>query len=237
VGNIEKVSASVLVDGEWKNVKGADGKEKKTYVERTPQEIEKFRALIASAIGLDKKRADELTVISFPFAQDEALTAAKPEALPWVKIIEKVLLGVSIIGLFLLLRSLIQRMTKSVPALPAVAGAGGGELPAGQAQFLLAASQSVPTTPEALAAGAAQNAALVRGAVAQQADAAQGGTRVILRQNQQTVVLDDTSPSVETLKHQELLKRTTDYIVQKPDSATQILRGWILDESPEKLAR
>ncbi len=121
--------------------------------------------------------------------------------------------------------------------MPAIAASESNELAAGKAQFLLAGSQPLPNTPEALAAGAAQNAALLRGAIAQQNDGGQNGPRVILRQNQQTVVLDDTSPSVETLKHQELLKRTTEYIVQKPDNATQILRGWILDESPEKLVR
>jgi hypothetical protein len=48
------------------------------------------------------------------------------------------------------------------------------------------------------------------------------------------VMLDDAAASLEALKYQELLKRTTQYIVAKPDNATQILRSWILDESSEK---
>ena len=51
------------------------------------------------------------------------------------------------------------------------------------------------------------------------------------------MVVEDSGPSVETLKHQELLKRATDYIVEKPETATRILRSWIVDESAEKLNR
>jgi len=229
VGNIERLSASVLVDGDYRMVKGADGKETRTYVERSPQEIEKFRTVVASAIGLDRKRGDELTVISFPFAQEEM---TQPTAAPkplWPQLLEKVLLGLALIGLFLLLRSLINRMSKGLPALPA--GAAQPALAAGMQPLMIPEGMAVPGTPRELAAQA--NAA-VAGA---QSGSATDGPRVIFKQSPQTIVLEDEAPSVEALKHQELLKRTTEYIVQKPDNATQVLRGWILDESSEKLGR
>jgi flagellar M-ring protein FliF len=231
VGNIERLSASVIVDGNYKVEKAADGTETRTYIERSPQELEKYKSLVATAIGLDRKRNDELTVISFPFAADELVMTEKPSGLPWTQILEKVILGLALVGLFLLLRSLITRMGKNVPALPA--GVAASALAPGTQQLALAEGQrfAVPTTAAGLA-NEAQSAA-----VAARSSTFNDGPRVIFKQSPQTIEVEDTSPSVEVLKHQELLKRTTEYIVQKPDNATQILRGWLLDESSEKLSR
>jgi hypothetical protein len=93
------------------------------------------------------------------------------------------------------------------------------------------ARMAVPSTVGALASEAQSAAQSARAALGGE------GTRVILRQTPQTIEVEDASPSVEVLKHQEVLKRTTDYIVNKPDNATQILRSWLLDESSEKLGR
>jgi flagellar M-ring protein FliF len=229
VGNIERLSASVLVDGNYKVTKNADGTEARTYSERSPQELEKYRTLVATAIGLDRKRNDELTVVSFPFAQDELMVQEKPAGLPWTQILEKVLLGLALVGLFLLLRTFITRMVKSVPAVPAMAAA----LASGTQPLALGegARLAVPSTAGALASEAQSAAQSARAALGGE------GTRVILRQTPQTIEVEDASPSVEVLKHQEVLKRTTDYIVNKPDNATQILRSWLLDESSEKLGR
>jgi flagellar M-ring protein FliF len=231
VGNIERISASVLVDGDYKVTKNADGTETRTYSERSPQELEKYRTLVAAAIGLDRKRNDELTVVSFPFAQNELMVQEKPIGLPWMQILEKVLLGLALVGLFLLLRTFITRMVKSVPAVPAMTAA--PALAPGTQPLALGegARTAVPSTAGALASEAQSAAQSARAALGNE------GTRVILRQTPQTIEVEDASPSVEALKHQEVLKRTTNYIVQKSDNATQILRGWLLDESSEKLSR
>jgi flagellar M-ring protein FliF len=233
VGNIERISASVLVDGDYKTEKAADGKETRTYVERSPQDMEKFRSVVASAIGLDKKRGDELNVISFPFAQDESIQQKPVAVMPWMKLIEKALLALGIIALFLLLRSLINRVSKSVPQLPAAAAQ--GSLPAAHHVPFQLPEGVLPNTPAAVAAEAAATAAQLRsGGTPPSADEA---SKVVFKsssQAPQTVIIDDPSTSIEALKSQELLKRTTQYIVEKPDNATQILRSWISDESPEK---
>jgi flagellar M-ring protein FliF len=222
VGNIERLSASVLVDGDYKVEKAADGKEKRTYVERTPQELEKFRTLVAAAIGLDRKRNDELTVISFPFAQEEPVIEKKTI---WPMLLEKVLLGVALIGLFLLLRSLINRMSRGVPNLPGAHPQ--SALAAGAMTLGLPEGMAVPSTPQEAAAQASRAAAQLKQGVA----AAQDSSHVIFKQAPQTIIVEEEPPSIEVLKHQELLKRTTEYIVQRPDDATQVLRSWVLDES------
>ena len=231
VGNIERLSTSVLVDGEYETIPNEDGTTTRTFRERTPQELEKFRTLVAAAIGFDRTRNDELTVISFPFAQEDE-PAPTANALPWMKIIEKALLGLALVGLFLLARTLILRLMKGVPALPA--GAATGALPAGETHYALT-SGSLPRSPAELAARAEGAAAALH--EGPQITREGGGPHVIFKQNPQTIVVEEEAPSIEVLKHQELLKRTTDYMVEKPDQATQILRGWILDESSEKLNR
>jgi flagellar M-ring protein FliF len=234
VGNVEKISASVLIDGDYKIEKAADGKETRTYVDRTPQDLEKFKTLVAAAIGLDKKRGDELNVISFPFAQDETAQPKPTGVMPWMKLIEKALLALGIVALFLLLRSLINRMSKSVPQLPSAQSQ--GSLPAGQTPFQLPEGV-LPNTPAAVAAEAAATAAQLRAGGSSAGSTATDNPKVIFKSSpvqEQTVILDDPSTSLEALKYQELLRRTTEYIVDKPDNATQILRSWIADESPEK---
>jgi flagellar M-ring protein FliF len=235
VGNIERLSASVLVDGDYKTTKNADGSETRTYVERSPQELEKFRTLVATAIGLDRTRNDELTVVSFPFAQNELMVQEKPTGLPWTQILEKVLLGLALVGLFLLLRTFITHLAKSVPAVPAIASASAQTaLPTGAQPLALGEGARIPVPSGAAAALANEAQAAAQAA---RASLPGEGTRVVFKQTPQTIEVEDAAPSVEALKHQELLKRTTEYIVQKPDNATQILRSWLLDESSEKLSR
>jgi hypothetical protein len=146
-----------------------------------------------------------------------------------MQILEKVLLGLALVGLFLLLRTFITRMVKSVPSVPAMTAAlGPGTQPLALGE---GARMAVPSTVGALASEAQSAAQSARAALGDE------GTRVILKQTPQTIEVEDASPSVEALKHQEVLKRTTDYIVHKSDNATQILRSWLLDESSEKLGR
>jgi flagellar M-ring protein FliF len=228
VGNVEKLSASVVVDGDYKTVKGKDGKEQRTFVDRSPQEVEKYRSLVAAAIGLDKKRGDELTVVCAPFAQEEPVVQTKPI---WPQLLEKVLLGLALVGLFLLLRSLLQRMARHVPEMqpleqPALAA--GGVQP-----MMIPQGHAIPSTPQALAAQSAQAAEALRGAPPPATPSSYDAPKVIFKQNPQTIVVEEEPLNVEVAKHQELLRRTTDFIIQKPDNSTQILRSWLLDESPK----
>ena len=63
-GAIRRLTVAVVVDG----VPGPDGK---TMVPRAPAEVDKLAALVKSAVGIDDKRGDALTVQSIPFAVTE----------------------------------------------------------------------------------------------------------------------------------------------------------------------
>lgn len=67
VGEINKLSVSVLVDGRYTQDK--DGKE--VYEPRNQQELDQITALVRSAVGLDDDRGDTLQVSNLQFAEIE----------------------------------------------------------------------------------------------------------------------------------------------------------------------
>ncbi len=239
-GNVERLSASVIVDGVRTPQKKPDGTDTTTYRDRTPEEIDKIRNLVASAIGFVPDRNDELTVVSFPLttpsaAADLSPIQGDPKAL-WLKMIEKGVLVVMFILLFLLARSLLTKVGKQLPALPEAGTV--GALGVGTAGMLGAgtdgASLSMPGGDLSQAMSGLGNQAGGGGSAGQNGDFESGQPRVIMKSNMPVVEFEDVAPSVDAIKHQELLRRATEYIIKKPENATQILRSWISDDSAEK---
>ncbi len=68
-GNVERLSAAVLVDGTYKETTGEGGSVERVYVPRTPEEMATFESIVKSAIGFDETRGDTLDVASVPFEQ------------------------------------------------------------------------------------------------------------------------------------------------------------------------
>ena len=79
-GKVLAVTASVVVDGTWKKGAVPEGEENAkaelVYTARTAEELEEFKAIVASAIGAEAKN---VTVVNRPFAAQE-LTPAASEA-------------------------------------------------------------------------------------------------------------------------------------------------------------
>ncbi len=125
VGDIRKISAAVLVDGDYDV--GADGK--KVYRPRTAKELAQIEALVKSAIGFTNsdERHDQVTVESMQFAGgEEQYQAEEPgEFIFGMRrdFVEKVAsnLGLSVVAilfLLLVLRPLISRAIESMQAGP-----------------------------------------------------------------------------------------------------------------------
>lgn len=119
MGEVRRLSAAVLVDGVYDVA--ADGK--KTYRDRTPEEIAKLEALVRNAIGFDKNREDQVKVISMQFAGgDDQYASEEPgEFIFGMRrdFVERVAsnLGLSIVAilfLLLVLRPLIGRAIESM---------------------------------------------------------------------------------------------------------------------------
>ncbi|MBK8128335.1 MAG: flagellar M-ring protein FliF [bacterium] len=244
VGTIEKIWASVLIDGSYSSSTGADGAPTQQYVERTPQELEKFRSMVSSALGIDADRSDELTVMSFQFSQDNG-PAADEVAQPtgWLSLLlqfaDKIILVIVLVLAFFAVRGALSKMSQRLPALPgapAVTMIGSGEhaqlagATAGHAHSGGAASQ-LQQSP------VAGMAALSGGAMSPMGQAttvmsSDGSPKVVFKSatsGTQLIELDDGGPSVEALKAQEMLNRTVAFVTAKPDNAAQILRSWVMD--------
>ncbi|MCC6477275.1 flagellar M-ring protein FliF [bacterium] len=243
VGNIERLWASVLIDGSYETATDAEGKTTRTFVERTPQEIEKFRSLVSGAIGLDIERSDEITVISFPFDNQEEQQPIQ-EPVGWLALLlqfaDKIVIVVVLILAFFVLKGILSKVGSQLPALPAAQGV--GALPAGvihgAAQLPQGASaqQMYATAQQAQNAAAQVGAAMSGGSVSpmgQMTTVYEGGQpKVVFKSaNDQPrlIELDDGAPTVEALKAQEMLNRTVNFVLTKPENATQIMRGWMLD--------
>lgn len=246
VGNIERIWASVLIDGSYATSTDAEGKTIQTYIERTPQELEKFRALVANALGIDNTRKDELTVISFQFSDNVAQPNSNTN-LPtgWQALLlqfaDKIVLVVVLILAFFAIRSVLSKVSERLPALPA--GATMQSLPQGESGYALtgvgAAKQE--QIPQAVPLKQQAQSNSVHGSTSGGSASPMGHSGVVLGNDGPKVIfksgsdgpklieLDDDGPSVEALKAQEMLNRTIQFVVNKPDNAAQILRAWVAD--------
>ena len=68
-GAIRRLTAAVLVDG----VEGTDANGQPTVTERSAEELEALRDLVANAVGFDEARGDQITIMSMAFTPPEQL--------------------------------------------------------------------------------------------------------------------------------------------------------------------
>lgn len=72
-GDITRLTVSVLVDGKYNLGTNADGDEINVYEPRSQTDLVAIEALIASAIGIDRNRGDEIVVENLQFDRVEEL--------------------------------------------------------------------------------------------------------------------------------------------------------------------
>lgn len=68
IGGIKRLSVAVMVDGPYKETKGAEGEITRTFVPRSAEEMRQLTELVRRAVGYDEKRGDEVVVANVPFA-------------------------------------------------------------------------------------------------------------------------------------------------------------------------
>ncbi len=76
-GRIEKISIAVLVDGVYNFAKKEDGTVEETWTPRTPEELQKYEALVKNAIGFDPKRGDTINVENIKFEKEDFSESAQ----------------------------------------------------------------------------------------------------------------------------------------------------------------
>lgn len=118
-GQVRRLSVAVLVDE--RRVTGADGAV--TRAARTAEELERMRALVSEAVGMDAARGDRVSVHSAPF---EALAPAEEPAAPawwsdarlWDGLRALGALALAAAVLFGLLRPVLRGLTEAARAAP-----------------------------------------------------------------------------------------------------------------------
>lgn len=206
VGEIKRVTAAVLVDGMYDVA--ADGK--KTYRDRTPEEIAKLEELVRNAIGFDRSREDQVKVISMQFAGGEEQYAAEEpgEFIFGMRrdFVEKVAsnLGLSIVAILFLLLVLRPLIGRAIESMQGQVGPDGRRL-------LTADGQVVPqlTGP---------------GAPATPAPALGGEEEVIA---DELIDIDKVEGRVKASS----IRKIGEIVEKHPEEALSIIRNWLYQES------
>lgn len=146
-GQLARLSVAVLIDDVRKVTTDDKGTETVTTTPRTPEELQRLHALVASAVGLDAERGDQLTVenIAFEVPHIEPPVIVAPPDPAWLIVLERLrdqwrivvpsVLGVlAIIGLWVGLRGRKRRKLTVAAAAAAMGGArlataGGAPMP------------------------------------------------------------------------------------------------------------
>lgn len=124
-GDIARLSVAVLVDDEHVVTKAGQGPPTRTTRPRDPAELQKISALVASAVGLDPSRGDQLTVENIAFDEPAVEEPQAPGVLErYGEELNEILRVVAVLILggmaFILLgRPLVRRVAVATPVEPA----------------------------------------------------------------------------------------------------------------------
>ena len=67
VGSIKRLTVAVMVDGNYEEVENPEGVVEQKFINRTPEELERFGSIIKNAVGYSEARADLFTIVDLPF--------------------------------------------------------------------------------------------------------------------------------------------------------------------------
>ncbi|HLO67459.1 MAG TPA: flagellar basal-body MS-ring/collar protein FliF [Holophaga sp.] len=135
-GNVRRLSLAVIVDDATRWEKDAKGNPVEKLTPRTAEELKKIKEQVASAVGIQAKRGDELTVENMAFApttNPKEEQEAKQQR--WINLgwelapkLGYIILGIVIFFLVILpmLKRLSAALNRPTPLRVRVAGGGGG---------------------------------------------------------------------------------------------------------------
>jgi flagellar M-ring protein FliF len=120
-GGIQRISASVLIDGVYRNIENEEGVTERTYVERNVDEMQKIELAVRGALGVSENRGDEITVLNIPFEQPELYQAPTGIVVwltdNWAMLLRNLLIGGAIIGILLYIRNLLSASSNAAKSL------------------------------------------------------------------------------------------------------------------------
>lgn len=120
VGNMNKVSVAILVDGKYEAPQGGKEGAKPKYLPRTPEELQKIEALVKGSVGYNAERGDQVTVANIPFQDTPENMGSEKGGMiesPLIQaLLKNLLLGLGFIGLILLvIRPMLKTLRSALP--------------------------------------------------------------------------------------------------------------------------
>ncbi len=119
IGNIEKLSIAVLVNGRNVERENDAGELVNEYIPRTNDELTRLSTLVRNAVGFNMDRGDQLDIQNLPFEvpqwdQENKVLEQLDVLTPFMPIIQKILAGLAIIIGILFVRSKIKKAKKAL---------------------------------------------------------------------------------------------------------------------------
>lgn len=221
VGELTKLSISLIVDGVYKEAEAAEGEEagaekKLVYSPRSDEALEQIRVLVMSAVGFDEERGDLLEVESMQFMKDqveaiEGKVAVEEKESIWQNLGKYAFSAVVILLVILFVVMPLTKWMSQVPqvpmaGMPTVAGA-----PAGITGVMAAAEPQGVRMP----GRTAEDIEREREAEVKALEAEIAG--------------ESTIP--EGAKRKQAIKSRLSHLTDKdPDSVAQLLKTWMHED-------
>ncbi|MFZ5493160.1 MAG: flagellar basal-body MS-ring/collar protein FliF [Pseudomonadota bacterium] len=152
-GGVKRLTVAVVIDDR----RGTDDKGKETIAARSPEELDRYTALVKDAVGFNAERGDSINIVNAAFAPTEPAPAAQTTPVweqSWVWHVVRLLLGVGALAAVLLgvLRPLLRSVRQAGAAVIAQAGpTRSTALPAPEAELAAAPARlAAPAAPPPL---------------------------------------------------------------------------------------
>jgi flagellar M-ring protein FliF len=208
-GLVQRLSVAVLVNG----TTTPDANGEPVYQPRSEEQMDRFAALVRSAVGLNDERGDTLEIANLRFADLETETGSEAtgdlfgfDTTELMRVAEILVLGVvGILVLLLVVRPMVGRLLESIPA----SGQGGGGL-----------------LPDM---GGARPALAAPGAPADVAVAQQSGVALGEDMDSEVDAMIDLN-KVEGRVRASSIHKIGEIVEKHPEEAVAIVRSWIYQE-------
>ena len=209
-GEVARMSVAVVVDDDVVTGTDKEGKPTQKSKPRSAAELQKLQSIVASAVGIDTTRGDQLTVENIAFEQPAV------EEIPAPTFIERYGDGLGSAGRMLtvlavaglLIFFVLRPMIAQIGAAPGVALP--RALPAGAAA--VGAIAAPPGQLPAAAPAPLRTVSEMEGEIEAQLDAAA------------------QQKSLDTLRMPVLARKASAIVKAEPESAARLVRGWLNEE-------
>ena len=235
-GRIKRVSAAVLVDGNYtKNDKG-----EMVYAPRPKEEIDRIAALVRSAIGFDAKRGDQVEVVNLRFAENAPVPIDEPTGwMSYLQFSKDDIMGaaekgvMALLGLIVLItvvRPLVRRIVTPEGAQGVAAGIAGAAGTAGVAGAIgVQSAGGFNVTPGSggmtISGGAGGSITNTGGANISIA----GGDEAVTISNRTSAMIDVAK--VQGQVHAQSVQKVGELTEKNPHEAVSIIRNWLHEDA------